>query len=221
MSFFPQIPTKVIISGDTEVSRSLIGLGQKYLSDLNTFAGFQDLPTCSKTHRLDDGSIIKVNISYGLTTIEIHVPVAGEKGKKSSFFICPCYPCFVLGVITKILPDRELSEEEKLTIRYSYEVKCCVGRSDDKDSLYVEIDVQPESCGWEKYYVDEYVWITLKENKFTSTNERPECLYEYIIKTLKKQVEQREAGEEVDELELAIAPIYVSNKIDTSEEKWN
>ena len=74
MIVFPEIPTRIRIYGDEKRGRELISFSRKKLSDMLIDSSFNELTTSTKRIHLYDGSILLLNINFGITTIDIFTP---------------------------------------------------------------------------------------------------------------------------------------------------
>lgn len=148
---FPKVPTRFILTGDRQAGVKLVGFGKKRLSDLTTMLAPQNLPHGYNTFKLESGATIKTTISYGLSTIKIHVPFGAGGEKKEEKEDCQCYPCFAFAIVTEVVTDDAYPREYNLLV--------CAGR--EGRSTYVEYE-DAHGIDWAVYPVGTYVFVSSK-----------------------------------------------------------
>jgi hypothetical protein len=101
--YFPPIPTRIFLSGDISKAQGYITLGRKVLFELkrdSTWDAWNTVPTGQREIVLADKTKIRVAINYGLSSIDIEVPLKGHKGHKKA---CECCTdCLLIGIITSV-----------------------------------------------------------------------------------------------------------------------
>ena len=103
-----EVPSKIIISGDREAGKALIGDGHRQMAILENLMSFNDLDQYSIKMSPYPGAMITCKKVFGLRTIEIVTGVPGGKERKDGQ-MCLCNCNFTVGFIAALgekLDDR-------------------------------------------------------------------------------------------------------------------
>lgn len=115
--YFPPIPTRIHLKGDIPKAQGLITLGRKILFELHrdsTWDKWNTVPSGQRKHLLSDGTEIYVTFNYGLSNIDIYVPLKGGPPKKKKYCKC-CIDCLLIGRISSdvsIVDDTRIANVE-------------------------------------------------------------------------------------------------------------
>lgn len=183
--YFPEIPTRIYVTGNIQVGQRYIGLGRQRLDILFRSLELSGLPHGFNTRTLSDGTIIKATVSFGVSTINISSPTTEPRGDGWCSYECQCYPCFIMGKITNVSLE--------LNYKYSYSVEMCKGSGQYSELLLFENFPNITSFGFEKYEVGQYVFLTTSAPDIISDDS---CLFDLV----------EEFG--VEAVKLNVVPIY-------------
>ena len=100
--YYPPIPTRIYLSGDISVAQGYISLGRKVLFELkrdSTWDRWNTVPSGQRKWILTNGTEIYVTFNYGLSNIDIYVPLEGPPKELKKYCKC-CIDCLLIGRIT-------------------------------------------------------------------------------------------------------------------------
>lgn len=209
----PKIPTRYYYTGDVAAAKRLKGVGVEQLTELRRDMEFgkHEGQTGEDSVKRGNGTIIKSNMNYGISTVHIHVPKpVSEIGVQE--YRCFCAPCIADAIVTaiknyngEIICEGDEEPEDPPCVgdygettmwgdqtypqfmggsRYYYDVDICssVENSEDEHELAASLENYPvQSAGWEKYYVGHLLYVMFLPGEPVDPEETKGCLYDLLF----------------------------------------
>lgn len=196
------IPTRINLKGDIRTASDWIGFAKSSLYRLRLYMAETGITQAKRRIRPQPFVRILYYASYRINFIQIEVPVARGHGIEKELRECPCYPCFALGVITKVYTLT--SDEQRDGNKYLYDAIICTSKSYTILEQYAL-----RSANFEQYKVGQKVFITIGASDFDST-EVDCCADEDCL------AKDLESITKIDNGVLSTSPMVVSGKM----KKW-
>lgn len=147
------VPVKHKYIGDRVECAGLLGDATRVMLILERLMEFQGLQQYELVRIPYPGAVIKCSKQFGRREITISVGGAETRRKRKKTGKCLCFPHYSFAIITEVFPSADLTTADPACY---YTALVCTG-----DGFVVKLEIV--SSGWERYYVDQFVLVSIGE----------------------------------------------------------
>jgi len=151
------VPTKYVFHGPRKECEALYGQARRVMHVLESMMHLGGLKQQTLKCVPYPGALVVASKSFGAMVVNIYVGGGQIESPSQPAYKCLCFPHFSLAIISEIhvtLNPDGTPANDRATFRYVADV--CTGKG------YIE-KRYVSSAGWEQYYVDQFVLVSIGE----------------------------------------------------------